>query len=101
MRKGLSQMACGEYLHVHGVEESVRIFFGWRSMLASPALQIARSLALSSSKHSLGLMRKQLAKSKSFHLDFHVLSTHCSHYCLACNLFFGSLFGSLFGSGLL
>src|ERR1700733_11691638 len=63
-------MACGEYLHVHGVEKSVRIFFGWRSMLASPVLQIAKIASAVFFQTQSRVNAQAACKSKAFTFVF-------------------------------
>jgi hypothetical protein len=81
-RKGLSQMACGEYQHVHGVEGVRPLPFGVETHASFPRLadrQIARLVVFQTQSR---LKKAQSSPARaSFHLHFHVLSTRCSLCC--------------------
>jgi hypothetical protein len=77
------------------LRESVRFLLGWRPMLASPVLQIARSLDWWFSKRSLGLKKRRAALQEQAFTFISMCSLLAARYAVVHqNLFFGSLFGT-------
>lgn len=82
-------MTCGEYLHVHGVEESASFLGGDHASFPGLADRQIASVVFFQTQPRVNAQAAR--KEQSFHLRFHVLSTHCLSCCRALNLLFGSL----------
>jgi hypothetical protein len=82
-------MACGEYLQVRGVEESVCIFFGWRPLASFPSLadrQIASGVFFQTqSRVPAQAARKSKAFNPSFSMCSLLTARHAVVHLTSCS----------------